>query len=828
MNSLSVKPSSVKNAPSVPYPDFDNIPSSLLSMQRWVLWKMEWGEEQQKWLKMPYSPETHRKYKRANLSECHNLAGAKKCLEIHGKREGFSGVGLSAMLEDGLTYLDFDRCLDDSGAIISPRLEKFIRDLGSYTEISPSGRGLRVIVKTPSSLGRINKPHGVTERGTPSDCSYFEAEGVEIWNDGKYATITGQRFLPELNEVKANDKVMGEFLEVFYEAEPTKTATPPKVSSTSSTKERIWTREEVRSMLSRLDPSMGRIDWFKIGKALWDWSKTEGVQEWELWSRGGNNFVEGECAKVAGAGSWENGEVSVGHLVKEAKARGWVVPQKENLNPFKTGGDKTDGEIHLFEMPDKFPASDAGNAERLAQSRGAERVRYVVDVGAWMHFDGKRWVDDVGGVAGMSVAKQSIREAKEKFRKLLTDKDSKERREAEQFCIRSEQAHSLRSAVDVARILKPLQVSSLDLLDKSPDLLNTPDFVVNLRTGAKEAHRPDLMMAKMTKISPNFDADCPKWKETIKNATMGDEKLQDLLELTLGMSVTGYTHEVFSIFYGQASDNLKSTICETVLELLGEYGGTITSSALTANRANGEGATPAIAGMRGKRLILADEWKENAKLDDAIVKRICSQDAITARMLHSNPITFTPTHTIILRTNHLPIVSGNDEGVWKRLRPLPFNYKVPPEKKDEGYRTRMVKEEGEAILAWLCRCAMRFIELHEGGGQLPNPDSVVALKKQYRSDSDILSQWGEAELEFGSFPPYFVSNKELKDSFGEFAEDRGEDPKNTSHRAFAMFLGKHGCNPKRDRKSERGWDGVRLRIHQVETERGDGVERTPF
>jgi P4 family phage/plasmid primase-like protien len=336
------------------------------------------------------------------------------------------------------------------------------------------------------------------------------------------------------------------------------------------------------------------------------------------------------------------------------------------------------------------------------------------------------------------------------------------------------------------------------------------------------------MMSKQTKLSPDFDADCPKWKETIKNATMGDEKLQDLLELTLGMSVTGYTHEIFFIFYGQTTDNLKSTICETVLELLGEYGGTITCPALTANKASGEGATPAIAGMRGKRLILADEWRENEKLDDAIVKRICSQDAITARMLHSNPITFTPTHTIILRTNSLPIVSGSDEGVWKRLRPLPFNYKVPPEKKDEGYRTRMVKEEGGAILAWLCRCAMRFIKLHESGGQLPNPESVVALKKQYRTDSDILSQWGDAELEFGSFPPYFVSNKELKDSFTGFAEDRGEEAKNTSHKAFAMFLGKHGCNPKRNRKSERGWDGVRLRIHQAETEQGDGVERTPF
>ncbi|NBW21728.1 MAG: hypothetical protein EBR82_78600, partial [Caulobacteraceae bacterium] len=73
----------------------------------------------------------------------------------------------------------------------------------------------------------------------------------------------------------------------------------------------------------------------------------------------------------------------------------------------------------------------------------------------------------------------------------------------------------------------------------------------------------------------------------------------------------------------------------------------------------------------------------------------------------------------------------------------------------------------------------------------------------------------------------FVSNEELKKSFESFAEEHGEEPKATSHKNFAMFLGKHGCNPTKKRE-KRGWTGLRLRIPDNPNEGGDGVERGAF
>jgi len=810
MTTLAVKSPSVKNAPGVSRPNLSAIPSRLHPMQRWVVWKYKWDEGMEKWTKVPYSPQTHQLFHR-KAEECSTLELAHRVLMNH----KFSGVGVSAVLQDGLTYLDFDKCLEN-GKIRGAELEKFILDLGSYTEVSPSGLGLRVIVETPKDLGRVNENKKRTDKNTPRVCEVFECEGAEAWNDGKYATLTGNLFRPDLSEIKRNDEVMARLFQLFdKKTAPTNPAPAP--AGTSEKPNKVRTRDEIRSALKHLDPSMPRVPWIYVGKALRNWNHAEGLSLWEEWSRGGSNFVEGECSKVWHHDSFANKEISVGHIIKEAKKAGWLPPQ----NP------KTKAETPS-ELPDNFPASDSGNAERLATTHEGKRMRYFVDAGRWYVFNGKRWVEDAEGVHCQRHARTTIRFALQNFKKKFPDPKSKERIEAEQFCLRSESAHALRATVAVARTLPEFQIENPDQLDADPHLLNTPGGVVNLKTCAKESHRPELMMTKMTKIAPDFEADCPMWEETVKNATIGDAQLREALEITLGMGVTGYTHEVFAIFFGASADNLKSTICETVGDLLGDYASSMPSKSLQAVRGSGgESATPSIAGLKGKRLVLADEWPESAKLDEAVLKRICSQDAITARNLHSNPITFTPSHLLILRTNHLPVVSAGDEGAWKRILPFPFKYKVPEDKKDEGFRRRMMKQEGGAILAWLCRCAMRFIELHERGGKLPRPQAVEELKQKYRAESDILAQWAEAEVEFGSFPPYFVSNEELKKSFESFAEEHGEEPKATSHRNFAMFLGKHGCNPLRKRE-KRGWTGLRLRIPDNPNEGGDGVERGAF
>lgn len=77
-----------------------------------------------------------------------------------------------------------------------------------------------------------------------------------------------------------------------------------------------------------------------------------------------------------------------------------------------------------------------------------------------------------------------------------------------------------------------------------------------------------------------------------------------------------------------------------------------------------------------KRLVIAAELEEGMRLNTSVIKQLCSTDDIYAEKKYKDPFKFTPSHTIVLYTNHLPKVGANDEGTWRRLIVIPFNAKI--------------------------------------------------------------------------------------------------------------------------------------------------------
>lgn len=78
------------------------------------------------------------------------------------------------------------------------------------------------------------------------------------------------------------------------------------------------TASEIIEMLDLLNPSCGYNEWFEIGMALNSWSPTEGLAIWEGWSKKGDTYKKGECAK-----KWDsfkpNGPITIASLVYKHK-----------------------------------------------------------------------------------------------------------------------------------------------------------------------------------------------------------------------------------------------------------------------------------------------------------------------------------------------------------------------------------------------------------------------------------------------------------------------------------------------------------------------------
>jgi hypothetical protein len=151
------------------------IPPELRDAARWIVWK--WWREGDKWKKPPIDPRKP-PGKRQEISHLDpkNWMGFEAARDL--VHRGGDGIGFS-LGHDGfgeLVGVDFDHCLDDAGRITKPDVERWVKALDSYTEVTPSGDGLRVWVK-----GSIPKA------GSPKHDA-----GIEIYARRRYFTVTGR------------------------------------------------------------------------------------------------------------------------------------------------------------------------------------------------------------------------------------------------------------------------------------------------------------------------------------------------------------------------------------------------------------------------------------------------------------------------------------------------------------------------------------------------------------------------------------------------------------------------------------------------------------
>ena len=228
---------------------------------------------------------------------------------------------------------------------------------------------------------------------------------------------------------------------------------------------------------------------------------------------------------------------------------------------------------------------------------------------------------------------------------------------------------------------KPYLAVRPEQLDQYPMLLNVANGVIDLSTGSLLPHDPKYLITKLIEVDYDPEAGCPEWEKFLDLVTGGDKNLQFFLQLAVGYTLTGLTDEhCLFVLYGTGA-NGKTTFTETIRLLLGDYAKRVNIESLMQSWGSGQAATPNVADMAGARFVLSSEIPDNRKLNDALVKDLTGGDAITARFLFTNPFTFLPTHKLWIFGNYKPQISGTDEGIWRRIRVVPFTVTIPKEQR---------------------------------------------------------------------------------------------------------------------------------------------------
>ena len=324
-----------------------------------------------------------------------------------------------------------------------------------------------------------------------------------------------------------------------------------------------------------------------------------------------------------------------------------------------------------------------------------------------------------------------------------------------------------------------LEISPRDL-DNNPFLLCTPAATYDLRKGLDGAqeHNPEDFITKITTVSPGNKGE-KIWDDCLNLIFCNDRELIDYVQMICGLAAIGQVFlEALIIAYGSGR-NGKSTFWNVIARVLGLYSGNISADTLTVGcRRN---VKPEMAETKGKRLLIAAEMQEGARLNDSTVKQLCSTDDIFAEKKYKDPFSFTPCHTLVLYTNHLPRVSASDDGIWRRLIVIPFNAKIEGKSDIKNFADHLYHNAGDAILSWIIEGAKKVIDADY---KFKLPECVQRAIDEYRIQNDWFTHFLEDKCEVD--PKYRVSSSELYQTYRNYCMDTNEYVRSTTDFYFAL------------------------------------------
>lgn len=374
-----------------------------------------------------------------------------------------------------------------------------------------------------------------------------------------------------------------------------------------------------------------------------------------------------------------------------------------------------------------------------------EIVRYVADRRKWLHHDGKVWkFDDQGAV------KSLVRS----FLDRVTAADDPA----------TSSNHKINAVLELASIDQRIVIKS-DAIDNDPNLLGTPDGVVDLRTGEFLSDRPEVIITKSTVVAPDFAAKCPIWFRFLEDITGGKRRIRRFLHRWAGYCATGRTDEqVFLILFGEGQ-NGKSVYQKAIGNALGTYACVPSDSLFVAGARD---PLPIdVSHIEASRLIQASEPEPGRKWNESMLKKVTGGDKVYSRRHYAEGKEVPATGKLLVTANNLPAPKTLDFAMRRRFLILEIDFKASEEEKD-GELDERLKDEYPAILAWIIRGAVSWYRM-----KLMPPKEVCHAVDDYFDAHDWPGKW-IAECTRRSSKT-FTANFAILKSFNAFMRREGQD-----------------------------------------------------
>ncbi|WP_432352680.1 phage/plasmid primase, P4 family [Sporosarcina sp. A2] len=675
--------------------DFNSIPSELKALPQWILWKSE--KKGGRYTKVPYQVDGEM----AQSSNRSTWSTFATVIKFYMKGD-YDGIGFVFSRQDNYIGVDIDNCVVDGKP--NTFATEIIDSLDSYTEFSPSGKGLHIIIKggLPQNVmgtGRKNTQHG-----------------LEIYSYGRYFTFTGNR--ENSNDVYDRTDELAEVFEKYFDDSDIQGRVNLADFENDEIKisnETLWERM-FRSKSGDVIRSLYNGDLIDGDHSSSDLALCNHLAFWTGKSATRMDAMFRETGLLRD--KWDvihfretnetYGERTIAEAITSTPS---TILDQQQYDEFSF--DFIDGE-EVDKPKKKFRLTELGNAERIAYEYG-HTIKYVGDMG-WLIWDGKRWRVDT--------KKEIERITNKVLRGLYKSEDEMESKWARMCERRNIRMNSIKD-------LMPLVPGERTDFDLHKYLFNVDNGILDLRTGKLQPHDRELNLTKITNVEYDKKAECPTWMKFLSQIFKGDADLIEYMQRLVGYSLTGDISEQGMYFLVGGGSNGKSVFINTIKKVLGDYG--IQTSSETFIKRKSDGANNDIARLASSRFVSAVESEEGEKLQESLVKTITGGEPITARFLRQEFFEFLPEFKVFFTTNHKPVIGGLDEGIWRRVKIIPFNLSLKAHERDRKLEEKLTLEM-PGILNWAIEGCLKW---QKSG--LQEPKVVAEATGAYKDDMDILA-----------------------------------------------------------------------------------------
>ena len=344
---------------------------------------------------------------------------------------------------------------------------------------------------------------------------------------------------------------------------------------------------------------------------------------------------------------------------------------------------------------EQYETSDKGFG-RLFADVFKDKHRYNPSRKDFMRYDGKRWVDDIEGLSARASAK-ALSDALVRYA-VNVDTEGKYLKAVAALC-------NIRNRNNMLQDSKDVYFFDNEQLDTNDYFLNVQNGTLDLTEDKPKfvEHSPDMLLSKICNAEYNPAADCKEWKKFLSEIMQDDKEKILYLQKIAGLSLTGNTEqETAFILYGSTTRNGKSTFCETLIYLLGDYALTMKPESLAVKQnLDSRQASGDIARLAGCRFCNASEPPKRMLFDTALLKSLLGRDSITARHLHQREFSFIPKFKLVINTNYLPTITDDTVFSSGRINVISFDRHFEPQEQDKDLKNRLRdKNELSGILNW--------------------------------------------------------------------------------------------------------------------------------